>query len=84
MFVAILAGRHSVLAVFVACTVLEIVRSFSSLYFPNTWQLALGLFLLLVDPLPAAGHRLAVGAPPPAERPDAAPGAAAPMSGAAE
>jgi branched-chain amino acid transport system permease protein len=24
------------------------VRSFSSAYFPNTWQLALGLFLLLV------------------------------------
>jgi branched-chain amino acid transport system permease protein len=28
--------------------VLEMVRSFSSAYFPNTWQLALGLFLLLV------------------------------------
>jgi branched-chain amino acid transport system permease protein len=28
--------------------VLELVRSFSSAYFPNTWQLALGLFLLLV------------------------------------
>jgi branched-chain amino acid transport system permease protein len=24
------------------------VRSFSSAYFPNTWQFALGLFLLLV------------------------------------
>ena len=31
-----------------ASTVLEIVRSFSSAYFPNTWQLALGLFLLFV------------------------------------
>lgn len=48
VFVAILAGHHSVLAVFIASTVLEIVRSFSSLYFPNTWQLALGLFLLVV------------------------------------
>ena len=48
MFVAILAGTHSVAAVFVAALVLELVRSFSSLYFPNTWQLALGLFLLLV------------------------------------
>ena len=48
VFVAILAGSQSVLAVFVASTVLEIVRSFSSAYFPNTWQLALGLFLLLV------------------------------------
>ncbi|MCE9660791.1 MAG: branched-chain amino acid ABC transporter permease [Burkholderiales bacterium] len=48
VFVAILAGWHSVVAVFVASTVLEVVRSFSSSYFPNTWQLALGLFLLLV------------------------------------
>jgi len=48
VFVAILAGWQSVLAVFVASTVLEVVRSFSSLYFPNTWQLALGLFLLFV------------------------------------
>lgn len=48
VFVAILAGWQSVLAVFIASTVLEVVRSFSSLYFPNTWQLALGLFLLLV------------------------------------
>ena len=48
VFVAILAGWQSVLAVFVAATVLEVVRSFSSLYFPNTWQLALGLFLLFV------------------------------------
>jgi len=48
VFVAILAGWHSVAAVFVASTVLEVVRSFSSSYFPNTWQLALGVFLLLV------------------------------------
>lgn len=48
VFVAILAGAQSVLAVFVASTLLEIVRSFSNLYFPNTWQLSLGLFLLLM------------------------------------
>ncbi len=48
VFVAILAGSQSVFAVFVASTVLEVVRSFSSLYFPNTWQLSLGLFLLFV------------------------------------
>ncbi len=48
VFVAILAGWQSVAAVFVASTVLEVVRSFSSSYFPNTWQLALGLFLLAV------------------------------------
>jgi branched-chain amino acid transport system permease protein len=48
VFVAILAGHHSVFAVFLASTLLEVVRSFSSLYFPNTWQLVLGLFLLAV------------------------------------
>jgi branched-chain amino acid transport system permease protein len=46
--VAIRAGWQSVAAVFIASTVLEVVRSFSSAYFPNTWQLALGLFLLFV------------------------------------
>ena len=48
VFVAILAGWQSVAAVFVASTLLEVVRSFSGSYFPNTWQLVLGLFLLLV------------------------------------
>ena len=48
VFVAVLAGWQSVAAVFVASTVLELVRSFSGAYFPNTWQLALGLFLLFV------------------------------------
>ncbi len=48
VFVAILAGHLSVPAVFVASIILEVVRSFSNLYFPNTWQLALGAFLLAV------------------------------------
>ena len=48
VFVAILAGTHSVVAVMLSAVVLEVVRSFSSSYFPNTWQLALGVFLLLV------------------------------------
>jgi len=48
VFVAILAGHHSMLAVFAASLVVEVVRSFSNLYFPNTWQLAMGLFLLLM------------------------------------
>jgi branched-chain amino acid transport system permease protein len=48
VFVAILAGHHSVLAAFVASAALEVVRSFSSAYFPNSWQLALGMFLLAV------------------------------------
>ena len=48
VFVAILAGHYSVLAAFAASLVLELVRSFSSSYFPNTWQMALGIFLLVV------------------------------------
>ena len=63
VFVAILAGHHSVIAVFVGSLLLELVRSFSSAYFPNTWQLALGIFLLLVirflpDGLGSLMHRL--------------------------
>jgi len=48
VFLAILSGHASVTAVFVAAVLLELVRSFSSQYFPNTWQGALGIFLLLV------------------------------------
>lgn len=48
VFVAILAGYLSIPAVFVASIILEVVRSFSNLYFPNTWQLVLGVFLLVV------------------------------------
>lgn len=46
VFLAILGGFQSVSAVFLASFLLEMVRSFSGAYFPNTWQLALGLFLL--------------------------------------
>jgi branched-chain amino acid transport system permease protein len=48
VFVAILAGHYSVVAAFAASFILELVRSFSSSYFPNTWQMALGIFLLVV------------------------------------
>jgi ABC-type branched-subunit amino acid transport system permease subunit len=48
VFLAILSGYASVTAVFVAAVLLELVRSFSSQYFPNTWQGALGVFLLLI------------------------------------
>jgi branched-chain amino acid transport system permease protein len=48
VFVAILAGTQSVVAIMLSSVVLEVVRSFSSSYFPNTWQLALGVLLLLV------------------------------------
>src|SRR5579863_755101 len=48
VFLAILSGYASVAAVFFASIIVELVRSFSSQYFPNTWQGALGIFLLLV------------------------------------
>jgi len=48
VFVAILSGYLSIPAVFLGSIMLEIVRSFSNLYFPNTWQLSLGIFLLIV------------------------------------
>lgn len=48
VFVAVLAGYRFVPAVFLAAVLLEVVRSFSNQYFPNTWQLALGIFLLAV------------------------------------
>ena len=48
VFVAVLAGTQSVAAVFIAALALELVRSFSNLYLPNTWQFVLGLFLLAV------------------------------------
>ena len=48
MFIAILGGSQSVVAAFVASFVLELVRSFSALYFPNMWQLFLGLFILAI------------------------------------
>jgi ABC-type branched-subunit amino acid transport system permease subunit len=48
VFIAVLAGYQSVAAVYVAALALELVRSFSNLYLPNTWQLVLGIFLLAV------------------------------------
>lgn len=48
VFMAVLAGHTSAPAVFLASLLLELVRSFSNKYFPETWQLALGLFLLLI------------------------------------
>ncbi len=48
VFVAILSGYFSIGAVFIASVLLEVVRSFSNLYFPTTWQLSLGIFLIAV------------------------------------
>jgi branched-chain amino acid transport system permease protein len=44
--VAILAGYASVTAVFAASVIVELLRSYATQYFPNEWQMALGLFLL--------------------------------------
>src|ERR1700682_3242197 len=46
VFVAVLAGCHNSGPGSVASLALELVRSFSNLYLPNTWQLVLGVFLL--------------------------------------
>lgn len=48
VFIAILAGHASVGAVFLAAFATELVRSFANQYFPESWQLFLGAFLLLV------------------------------------
>jgi len=48
VFLAILSGYVSVTAVFVAAILVELLRSYSSQYFPNTWQGVLGIFLLLI------------------------------------
>ncbi len=48
VFVGILSGFYSVGAVFVSSVILEVVRSFSNLYFPTTWQMSLGIFLLVI------------------------------------
>lgn len=46
VFISVLAGHLSVIAVFVSALILELVRSFSNRYFPETWQLVLGTFLI--------------------------------------
>jgi ABC-type branched-subunit amino acid transport system permease subunit len=66
VFVAILSGYHSVVAVMLGSFLLELVRSFSSSYFPNTWQMVLGIFLLLVirflpDGLGSLANRITLG-----------------------
>jgi branched-chain amino acid transport system permease protein len=48
VFIAVLSGHISVSAVFVSSMILELVRSFSNRYFPETWQLILGVFLIVV------------------------------------
>ncbi len=48
VFVAILSGTGSVLAPFLGAMIFETIRSFAYEYSPNTWQMALGVTMLLV------------------------------------
>lgn len=48
VFIAILSGTGSTLAPFLGSTVFETVRSFAYEYSPNTWQMTLGITMLLV------------------------------------
>lgn len=48
VFVAILSGVGNVAAPFLGSLIFEIVRSFAYQYSPNTWQLALGVVMLVV------------------------------------
>ncbi|NIO41422.1 MAG: branched-chain amino acid ABC transporter permease, partial [Burkholderiales bacterium] len=48
VFITILAGTGSVLAPFLGATIFETIRSFAYEYSPNTWQMALGITMLIV------------------------------------
>lgn len=48
VFVAILSGSASVAAPFAGAVAFEVLRSFAYEYSPNTWQLVVGLAMLLV------------------------------------
>ena len=55
VFVAILSGTGSVIAPFLGSLVFEVLRSFAYQYSPNTWQLVVGLAMLLVIALLPGG-----------------------------
>ena len=48
VFVGILAGTGSILAPFLGAFIFETIRSFAYEYSPNTWQMALGITMLVV------------------------------------
>ena len=48
VFIAILSGSGSVLAPFLGSLVFEVLRSFAYQYSPNTWQMVVGVAMLLV------------------------------------
>ena len=55
VFVAILSGTGSVMAPFLGSLVFEVLRSFAYQYSPNTWQLVVGVAMLVVIALLPAG-----------------------------
>ena len=55
VFVAILSGSGSVLAPFLGSLVFEVLRSFAYQYSPNTWQMVVGVAMLLVIALLPTG-----------------------------
>lgn len=48
VFISILAGTGNVIAPFLGSIIFESIRSFAYEYSPNTWQMALGITMLLV------------------------------------
>lgn len=48
VFIGILAGTGNVLAPFLGAILFETIRSFAYEYSPNTWQMALGITMLVV------------------------------------
>jgi branched-chain amino acid transport system permease protein len=48
VFIAILSGTANVMAPFLGSIIFETVRSFAYEYSPNTWQMVLGITMLLV------------------------------------
>ncbi|MEX0959124.1 MAG: branched-chain amino acid ABC transporter permease [Burkholderiales bacterium] len=48
VFIAILAGTGNVLAPFLGAAIFETIRSFAYEYSPNTWQMTLGITMLVV------------------------------------
>lgn len=48
VFIGILAGTGNVLAPFLGAFIFETIRSFAYEYSPNTWQMALGVTMLIV------------------------------------
>jgi len=48
VFVAVLGGTSSVFAPFAGSIAFELVKNYALKFAPNTWQLSLGVFLLLV------------------------------------